>query len=113
MIGAGDVVGDKVHQDLQPSLVGTLDEGIQLCLSRVWIFGEIGVDVVVVLDGIGRASLPLHRIGVVGTDALGAVVGLRSMLQQADIPDVGSPETADIGEGFGSEVTELPRAVLG
>ena len=113
MIGAGDVVGDKVHQDLQPSLMGTLDEGVQLCLSRVWIFGEVGVDVVVVLDGIGRACLPLHRVGVVGTDALGAVVGLRGVLQQADIPDVGSPETADIGEGFGSEVTELPRAVLG
>ena len=93
--------------------MGTLDEGIQLCLSRVGIFGEVGVDVVVVLDGIGRACLPLHRVGVVGTDALGAVVGLRGMLQQADIPDVGSPETADIGEGFGCEVTELPRAVLG
>ena len=113
MIGAGDVVGDKVHQDLQPCLVGTLDEGVQLCLSRVWIFGEVGVDVVVVLDGIGRACLPLHRVGVVGTDALGAVVGLRGVLQQADIPDVGCPETADIGEGFGSEVTELPRSVLG
>ena len=53
VIGAGDVVGDKVHQDLQPCLVGTLDEGVQLYLSRVWIFGEVGVDVVVVLDGIG------------------------------------------------------------
>ena len=113
MIGAGDVVGDKVHQDLQACLVGTLDEGIQLCLSRVGIFGEVGVDVVVVLDSVGRASLPLHRVGGVGTDALGAVVGLRSVLQQTDIPDVSCPETADIGEGFGSEVTELPRAIRG
>ena len=93
--------------------MGTLDEGVQLCLSRVGIFGEVGVDVVVVLDGIGRASLPLHRVGVIGTDALGAVVGLRSVLQQADIPDVSCSETADIGEGFGSEVTELPRAIRG
>lgn len=93
--------------------MSTFDEGVQLSLSRVWIFGEVGVDVVVVLDGIGRACLPLHCIGVVGMDALGAVVGLRGVLQQADIPDVGSPETADIGEGFGSEVTELPRSVLG
>ena len=46
-------------------------------------------------------------------DALGAVVGLRGVLQQADIPDVSCSETADIGEGFGSEVTELPRAILG
>ena len=107
------MVGDKVHQDLQACLVGTLDEGVQLCLSRVGIFGEVGVDVVVVLDGIGRACLPLHCVGVVGTDALGAVVGLRSVLQQADIPDVSCSETADIGEGFGSEVTELPRAILG
>ena len=65
--------------------MGTLDEGIQLCLSRVWIFGEVGVDVVVVLDSIGRASLPLHRIGVVGANALGAVVGLRGVLQQTDL----------------------------
>ena len=107
------MVGDKVHQDLQPCLVGTLDEGVQLCLSRVGIFGEVGVDVVVVLDSVGRASLPLHRVGVVRADALDAVVGLRGVLQQADIPDVGCPEAADIGEGFGSEVTELPRAVLG
>ena len=85
-----------------------LDEGIQLCLSRVWIFGEVGVDVVVVLDSVGRASLPLHCVEVVGTDALGAVVGLRGVLQQADIPDVSCSEAADIGEGFGSEVTELP-----
>ena len=107
------MVGDKVHQDLQPCLVGTLDEGVQLCLSRVGIFGEVGVDVVVVLDGIGRASLPLHRVGVVGADTLGAVVGLRGVLQQADIPDVSCSEAADIGEGFWREVTELPRAVLG
>ena len=49
---------------------------------------------------------------MIGGDAMGAVVGLRGMLQQADEPDVRSTEGANILESFGSERRKLACAVL-
>ena len=108
VIGTCDVVGDKVHQYPQTCSVCPLDEGIKLTLSLVGIFRQVGIDVVVIFDGIGRTSRSLHRVGVVGTNAVVAVVGLGRVLQETDVPDVGCPKAADIGESFGAEVPHLP-----
>ena len=85
------MIGDEVHEEAQPRSVRTLHEGLQLRHTLGGLLHEVGIHIVVVLDGIGRARDSLDRIGVVWADAMGAIVGLGGVLQQADIPYMASP----------------------
>ena len=91
MVAARHMIGDEVHEEAQPRSVRTLHERLQLCHASSGLLHEVGIDIVVVLDGIGRARDSLDRIGVIWTDTMGAVVGLGGVLQQADIPYMASP----------------------
>ena len=91
MVAACHMIGDEVHKEAEPRSVRTLQECLQLGHALGGLLRQIWVYVVVVLDRIGRSRDSLDRVGVVWADAVGAVVGLGGMLQQADIPYMASP----------------------
>ena len=75
--------------------------------------GNVRVDVVVVLDGVGRAGLTFHHMGIVGADAVGAVVGALGMLNGSGEPDMGYAEPADRFEDIAVDVSEFSGTVFG
>ena len=89
MILASHVVGHEVDDHLQIGLVSTHHQILKL-LHALWhLHGQIGVDVVVVLDGIRTAGIALHHCGMILLDAILRVVSLRCMLNETRVPDVG------------------------
>ena len=74
--------------------------------------GEVGADVVVVFDGIRRASLAFHHSWVVFCDAVGRVVGLRGVFQLARVPYMRKSEILDAFQRFGRKVAHFAAAIL-
>ena len=112
MVAAGYVVGDEVDDHLQAGCVGALHELVKLLHAARYIGGEVGVYIVVVLDGVGGAGLALDGGLVVGADALRAIVGLRGVLNDTGVPYVGDAQLLDGCQGFGGEIGKLAAAVL-
>ena len=112
VVAAGYVVGNEVDDHLQTGLVGALDELGELLHAVGDVGGEVGVYIVVVLDGVGGAGLALDGGLVVGADALSAIVGLRGVLDDSGVPYVGDAHLLDGGEGFGGEIGKLAASVL-
>ena len=75
--------------------------------------GEVGVDIVVVGDGIGGACPTLHDGGVLTGNTVGAVVGLGGVADDARVPDMAHAHLPDLLQGGGREVVHLSAAVLG
>ena len=112
VVAAGHVVGHEVDDHLQSCIVGALHQLGELLHAARHGGCQVGVHIVIVLDGIGRTCLPLDRSLVVGADAEMAVVGLRGMLDDACVPDVRRAQFLDGSEGLGGEGGELAAAVL-
>ena len=82
------VVGHKVDNHLQVSLVGSHNEVLKLLHAFRHLRGEVGIDVVVVLDGIRTSCDTLHNGRVVALDAILRVIALGGMLDETCVPDV-------------------------
>ena len=63
MIAAGGVIGHKVDNHLHAGVVGAGHESLKLSHTVVDVDGNIGVHVIIVLDGVGRAGLALDHVG--------------------------------------------------
>ena len=75
LILACHMIGNEVDHDLQPCLVATLHESLELLHAVRHIHSKVGVYVVIVGDGIGRASPSLHYERVLAGYAIGRIVG--------------------------------------
>ena len=64
MVFACHVVGDKVHDDLHSSLVGTLYEVLPLSHAQTYVLCQVGVYVVIIGDGIRRTRFAFYHLGV-------------------------------------------------
>ena len=99
------VVGHKVDDGLQSSLVCTLHEVLELLHACQFAGGQVGIDIVVVADGIDRTSHTLHHPRMPYTaDAVDAVVRLCGVFDDASVPDVRSSQLTNLLEATGSEV---------
>ena len=93
--------------------MGAGHESLKLSHTVVDVDGNIGVHVIIVLDGVGRAGLALDHVGIVGRrDALVAIIGLGGMLYDTCIPHGRHAELLDAGEHAIGDVVHLARAVL-
>ncbi len=67
-------------------------ECVEFLHAAVDVDGQIGIDVVIVFNGVGRAGFSLDDVGIVGRDAVGTVVGGGSVLNDAGQPYMGYSE---------------------
>ena len=112
MVLSGDVVGHEVDDDLQSGFVGAVEQCLKLVHATGHVDGKVGVDVVVVDDGIGRSGFPLDDGGVLRGQTVGGVVGRGGMAYYAGVPDVGEAHLPDTSEHTAVEVVELATAIL-
>ena len=112
VVSACHMVGHKVHNQSQASLVCAVEQVLKFGHAFIDVDGQVGVNVVVVLDGIGRTSAALNNGRVVGGNAVLRIVGLRGVLEQARVPNVGIAKLADAAEDGSGEVVHFAAAVL-
>ena len=98
------VVGHKVYDDFQAGAVGTLYQIFEFLHTSGNVLGQVGVYVVVILDGIGRTGLTLDYGRMVGADVVASVVSLCGVLDDARVPDVRGTQPLDFAQGLTREV---------
>ena len=106
------MIGHEVGDDLQAVLMRELHQSLELLHAVGDIVCQVGIYVEIVLDGIGRARTTFHHSWMIGLDAKATIVGLRGMLYDACVPDVGSTQFLDLLQGFRREVGHLATAIL-
>ena len=106
------VVGHEVDDHLQSCTVCAVDQLLELVHALPDVDGQVGVDVVVVDDGVGRARASLHHGRVLARYAVAAVVGHGGVAYDACVPDVADAHLAYLLQHRGCEVVELADPVL-
>ena len=86
MILSSHMVGHKVHDKLQPCLMGTFHQRFKLTHTSLYIHRQIGIHIIVVFDGIRRASLSFYHSRMVRLYAVARIIGLCGMLNKASKP---------------------------
>ena len=107
-----NMVGHKVDNHAHASLVCALHQLLKLVAAVGHIDGKVGVNIVIVSYGIGRARIAFHHVRVARRDAVGAVIGLGGMFDDSGIPQVGHSELANRSQHFVVDVVEFPHSVL-
>ncbi len=88
MVAARHVVGHEVDDHLHPLVVDAGHESLELLHAVLYVGGQIGIDVVVVLYGVGRSGLAFDHVWIVAAYAVTVPVGLLGVLYHAREPDV-------------------------
>ena len=88
VIFTSHMIRHEIHDDLHACLVGTLDETLPLRHTHTHVFCQVGIDVIVVGDGVRRTSLALHHLSMLSWNAIGRVVCLRSMTNDTGVPNM-------------------------
>ena len=94
---ARHVVGYEVNEDFQVSTVSALHQVFEFLHTFRYVLGQIGVYVIIILDGVRRSGLALDDGGMVGADIVAAVVSLCGVLDDARVPDVGDAQSLNFG----------------
>ena len=110
-IVAGDMVRHEVHHHLQPRAVSPVHQRLKLSHAPPGVGSQVGVDIIVVLHGIGRACTPLDHGTVVALNAAVGIVCLRGMLQQARKPYMAHSKRPDLTQRKHGEIPHQTAAV--
>ena len=92
------VVGNKVDDHFQPVAVCTLHQILKFPHASRYVVCQVGVYVIIILDGIWRACFSFHDGRMVGTYIMDSVIRLRGMLYDAGVPDMGGSKLLDFGQ---------------
>ena len=109
---AGHVVRHEVDDDLQSCLVGTPHQCTKLLHAARHVFGQVGVDVVIVGDGVGRPCASLHDRRVLAGNGVGRVIGGGGVADDSCVPNMRNAQAAHLAQHLGIDVVHLPRTVL-
>ena len=112
VILSSHMVGHKVDNDFQPSLMRTLDKCLELLHTVGYIHCQIRIYVIIVGNGIGRASLALYNSRMLARNTIGGIVGGRGMTDNSRVPDMTDTHLCQALQYFRGEIGHLSRAVL-
>ena len=113
MILTGHMIRHEINDHLHASLVGTFYQLFKLLHTLIDIGSQIGVDVIVISDRIGRAGLTLDDGRMIFRNTIGCIIGLGSMTDDTRVPDMAHAHLPDFLQGAGREVVHLSTTVLG
>ncbi len=108
---AGHMVGHEVYYHSHACGVCARYERFEFVHAAWNVDCQVGVDVVVVGDGIGAAGFAFHYVAVVRSDAVFAVVGAVCVFNHPCVPHVRGSQFADFTQHMGVYVVELSGAV--
>ena len=109
----GHMVGHEVDNHLQPSSMGTLHQLFKLLHALIDVDSQVGVNIIIIGDGVGRTSLTLHHSRMLARNTILAVVSLRSMTDNTRIPHMTNTHGSNVLQHLGGEVCHLTTTVFG
>ena len=68
--------------------MGTIDQVLVFFHPIFYVYRQIGVYIVIILNGIRRTGFAFHNIGVVLLDAVGRIIGHGGVFYHSGIPYV-------------------------
>ena len=113
VILACHVVGYEIDDDFQPAAVGTLHQILKFLHASGYVFGQVGIYVIVIFDGIRRTGLSLDDSRMVGTYVVAAIIALCGMFNNTGVPNVSGSQPFDFTQSLAGEVGHLATAVFG
>ena len=112
MILTGNMIGHEVYDDLQTCFVRPLNQQFKFVDALCRVFCKVGVNVVVVANGVGTARFAFNNIGIVLGDAVGRIIRLAGVFNDACKPDMRTAKTSDLFQSLGCKVLHCSAAVL-
>ena len=82
------MVGHEVNHHLQPCSMRALHKRLKFLHSVRNVHRQVGVDIVIVLNGVRRTCLPLNDYGIVFSNAEIRITGLCGVLQKSGVPNM-------------------------
>ena len=107
-----NMIRNEVDNHLHLLCVGTTDKRLKLIHPTLNIDRQIGIDIVVIGDGVGRPCPTLHHLRMLTRNVKSRVIGLRGVANDARQPDVRNAEAADAPKRAVIEVVELSTTVF-
>ena len=107
------MVGHEVDDNLQPRVMSASHQGLELGNTVGDILGQVGVDVIIIRDGIGAAGMSLDNMFVVTGDTIGRIIRIVSMFYNPGIPYMCGTEVANRAQYSGIDGIQFSRAVTG
>ena len=107
-----NVVRHKVDHHFHIVRVCATNKRLKFFHPTLDIDRQIGIDIVVIGDGIGRPCPTLHHLRMLARNAESRVIGLCGMANDARQPKVRCAEAADATKRGGIEVVELSTAIF-
>ena len=80
------MIWHEVDYHLHACVVCAVDKCLEFLDAAVYVDGYIGVDIIVVLDGIRRTGAPFHYMWIVAVYAVAGVIGLVGVLYHSGVP---------------------------
>ena len=108
----GNVIGNKINDYLQIGLVRTSHKRLKFSHSIANIHGQIGIDIIVVLDGVGRTRDAFDHVRIVFGNAVRRKIGHGGMFNHSRVPHVRNAEIFERCKRFVGNVIELTNAVF-
>ena len=91
---AGDVIGYEVDYHLEACAVSACDKLLEFVNTPVDVNGQVGVDVIIVGDGVRAAGFTLDNMRIMAWNAVLGIVGCMSVLDNTGIPYMCGTELA-------------------
>ena len=112
MVFAGDMVRDEVDDNLQAGIVSASDQVLELLHAVHDGVGQVGVHIVIILDGVGRTCIPFDHSTVIFLDMEKGIIRAGSVFDDAGVPDVGNTQFLDACQSLRGEEGKLSYPVI-
>ena len=112
MVLACHVVGNEVDDHLHTCFMGPLHQGFKFSHTMRHLIGQVRINIVIILDGIGRTSLTFHHGPMIALDTVGCIVCLGGMFNHSCVPHVGDSHLFDFGECQWRKSGKLAHSIL-
>ena len=80
------MVGHYIDNHFHALRMSTRNQGFKFLQAVSRVYGEIGINVVIIFHGVRRTGATLHHIGIVIADAVSSVIANDRMMRHAGVP---------------------------
>jgi hypothetical protein len=106
------MIWHKVHYQFEVLVVDAFEHSLKFFHTVGDAFSQIGINVVIILNGIWRAGISLYYVLVVGEYAVGRIVSTLGMLYDTGEPHMRGAELLYGLKYRGGDVVEFTGTVL-
>ena len=113
LVLARHVVRHKVNNHFHALLVGAFEQGVEFCHAMVNVYRQVGVNIIIVRNGVRRSCLAFHHSGMLSWDAMPGIICLSGMANYTCIPNMSNAQAVYLLEHSLVNIVHLSTTVFG